>query len=224
MDLVIKFTGPLHSWLQQFTNHYLTCCHLPTGHTTGTSLTSKWTPPLLCCTPLYSLNPALPKSKSHCNWRSVTQWVLVSRPDIYYCLTVMVLFLWGASLTGGQVCLLYMLLGLSRAVFLGSKSFGTHDHILLSQIWDFPFRRLLWLTGSWCRYSTPPQNRCWSSTLFCTIYNSSAQTPHKTLSSVAQNECLLVHYLALDVLYSWALVARMCLPSLCPVMGICITV
>jgi hypothetical protein len=40
-------------------------------------------------------------------------------------------------------------------VFLGSESLGTRDHILLSQIWNFPFRRLRW------RYSTPPpeQNR-----------------------------------------------------------------
>jgi hypothetical protein len=45
------------------------------------------------------------------------------------------------SLTRGQVCLLHMLLALSSAVFLGSQSLGTHDHILLSQISDFPFRR-----------------------------------------------------------------------------------
>jgi hypothetical protein len=46
------------------------------------------------------------------------------------------------SLTRGQVCLLYMLLSLASAV-----SLGTRDYILLSQIWDFPFRRLLWLAG-----------------------------------------------------------------------------
>jgi hypothetical protein len=49
-----------------------------------------------------------------------------------------------------------MLLSLASAVFLGSESFGTRDHILLSQIWDFPFRRPLWLAGSRWRYSTPP--------------------------------------------------------------------
>jgi hypothetical protein len=38
------------------------------------------------------------------------------------------------SLTRGQVCLLYILLGLPKAVFLGSKSLGDRDHILLSQI------------------------------------------------------------------------------------------
>jgi hypothetical protein len=47
------------------------------------------------------------------------------------------------SLTRGRVCLLYMLLALASADFLGSESLGTRDHILLSQIWDFPFRRLL---------------------------------------------------------------------------------
>jgi hypothetical protein len=36
------------------------------------------------------------KSKSHCDWRSVNQWVLVSSPDIYYFLTVAVLICGGA--------------------------------------------------------------------------------------------------------------------------------
>jgi hypothetical protein len=36
-----------------------------------------------------------------------------------------------------------MLLALASVVFLGSESRGTRDNILLSQIWDFPFRRLL---------------------------------------------------------------------------------
>jgi hypothetical protein len=38
------------------------------------------------------------KSKLHCHWRSVNSW-----PDIYYCLTVTVLFLWGA-LSDGRTC------------------------------------------------------------------------------------------------------------------------
>jgi hypothetical protein len=45
------------------------------------------------------------------------------------------------SLTRGRVCLLYMLLLLDSAVFLGSECLGTRDHIWLSQICDFPFRR-----------------------------------------------------------------------------------
>jgi hypothetical protein len=60
------------------------------------------------------------------------------------------------SLTRGRICRLQLLLVLASAVFLGSESLGTRDHILLSQIWDFPFRRLLLLAGSRWRYSTPP--------------------------------------------------------------------
>jgi hypothetical protein len=43
------------------------------------------------------------------------------------------------SLMIGRVCLLYMLLALVSAVFLGSESLGTRDHMLQSQIRDFPF-------------------------------------------------------------------------------------
>jgi hypothetical protein len=67
-------------------------------------------------------------------------------------------FCWALSLTRGQVCLLYILLALASIVFLGSESFLTRDHILLSQILDFPFRRLLRLAGSRWRYSNPPPN------------------------------------------------------------------
>jgi hypothetical protein len=54
------------------------------------------------------------------------------------------------SLTRGRVYLLYMVQALASSVFLGSESLGTRDHILLSQIWDFPFRRLLRLAGTDC--------------------------------------------------------------------------
>jgi hypothetical protein len=46
--------------------------------------------------------------------------------------------------------------GLASAVILGSESRGTRDHILLRQIRDFPFRRLLRLAGLQWKYSTPP--------------------------------------------------------------------
>jgi hypothetical protein len=59
------------------------------------------------------------------------------------------------SLTRGRVGRLQLLLALASAVILGSEPLGTRDHILLSQIWDFPFRRLLRLAGSRWRYSTP---------------------------------------------------------------------
>jgi hypothetical protein len=51
------------------------------------------------------------------------------------------------SLTRGRVCNLQLLLALASAVILGSVSGGTRDHILVSQIRDFPFRRLLRLAG-----------------------------------------------------------------------------
>jgi hypothetical protein len=85
-----------------------------------------------------------------------------SWPDIYYCLAFTVLFLWGA-LSGERTGLPFVLLyaaGPFQAVFHVSESLGTRDHILLSQIWDFPFRRLLRLAGSRWRYSTPPPHGC----------------------------------------------------------------
>jgi hypothetical protein len=60
------------------------------------------------------------------------------------------------SLTRGWVCRLQLLLALTRTAILRSESRGTRDHILLSQIPDFPFNRLLRLAGLRWRYSTPP--------------------------------------------------------------------
>jgi hypothetical protein len=54
------------------------------------------------------------------------------------------------TLTRGRVCLLYTLLAFASVVFFGSESLWTRDHILLSQIWGFPFRRLLWLAAFYC--------------------------------------------------------------------------
>jgi hypothetical protein len=42
-------------------------------------------------------------------------------------------------LTRGRVCRLQLLLGLASEVILESETLGTRDHILLSQIRDFPF-------------------------------------------------------------------------------------
>jgi hypothetical protein len=67
------------------------------------------------------------------------------------------LLIWGPSLTRGRVCRLQLLLlALASAVILGPETRGTRDHILLSQIRDFHFRRLLRLAGLQWRYSTPP--------------------------------------------------------------------
>jgi hypothetical protein len=76
--------------------------------------------------------------------------------EVFTVLQLRSCFCGAPSLTRWRVCLLYMLLVLASAVFLGSESHGTRDHILLSQIWDFPFRHLLRLAGLRWRYSTPP--------------------------------------------------------------------
>jgi hypothetical protein len=60
------------------------------------------------------------------------------------------------SLTRGRVYRLQLLLALASAVILEFQSLGTRDHILVSQIWDFPFCRLLRLVRLRWRYSTPP--------------------------------------------------------------------
>jgi hypothetical protein len=56
----------------------------------------------------------------------------------------------------GRVYRLQLLLALASAVIFGSESRRTRDHILLSQVRDFPLRRLLRLAGSRWKYSTPP--------------------------------------------------------------------
>jgi hypothetical protein len=65
-------------------------------------------------------------------------------------------FCWCGALspTRGRVCCLQLLLALASAVILGSESRGTRNHILLPQIRDFHFRRLLRLAGLRWRYLT----------------------------------------------------------------------
>jgi hypothetical protein len=60
------------------------------------------------------------------------------------------------SLTKGRVCHVQLLLPLASAVILVSESRGTRDHIFLSQIRDFPLRRLLRIAGLRWSYLTPP--------------------------------------------------------------------
>jgi hypothetical protein len=78
------------------------------------------------------------------------------RSDFYYCQTIAGLLVWGV-LSDERT-------GLSFALTAGprqrSQSWvqvpSDSDHTLVSQIRDFPFRRLLRLAGSRWRYSTPP--------------------------------------------------------------------
>jgi hypothetical protein len=73
------------------------------------------------------------------------------------------------SLTRGRVCRLQWLLVLASAVIFGSESHRTRGHILLSQIRDFPFRRLVRLAGSRWRYSVSPWGRFWSNRVEITV-------------------------------------------------------
>jgi hypothetical protein len=84
------------------------------------------------------------KSKSHCDWRSVSKsWCRApsgAHDQIFINVWQLLYYFCGASsLTRGRVCPMYMLLSLASAVFLRSESLRTRDHILLSQIWDFLF-------------------------------------------------------------------------------------
>jgi hypothetical protein len=87
--------------------------------------------------------------------------------------------LYGAlSLTRGRVCRLLLLLALASAVIFGSEFCGTRDHILLSQIRDFLFRRLLRLAGLRWKYSIQPPHGDsinWLCPLF--IASHQAETP-----------------------------------------------
>jgi hypothetical protein len=125
------------------------------------------------------------------------------------------------SLTRGRVCLLYILLALVRILFLGAESLWTRDHILLSQIRDFPFRRLLRLAGSLVGNVRPRlhTNHFFFFVAFSlSLYNPSARTPRKT-------PCLLCHCLAMDILLlSRARLLRECLPGRCLTMGINVTI
>jgi hypothetical protein len=114
------------------------------------------------------------------------------RPDLYYCLTVAGLLIWG-SLTRGRACQLWLQLALASAVIFGSESRGTRNHILLSQILDFPFRLLLRLAGSRWRYSTPPP-LCFRVHLYAFATDRVENTASNSSSIVAclRNCCLAV--------------------------------
>jgi hypothetical protein len=78
------------------------------------------------------------------DWRfTANQFVLATRP-LRLTISIFQLNTCGyspyvtSSLTREWVCSLQLLLGLGSAVILRSVSRGTHDHILLSQIRDFP--------------------------------------------------------------------------------------
>jgi hypothetical protein len=100
-------------------------------------------------------------------------------------------------LTRGRICRLQLLRALASAVIIGSESRRTRGHILLSQIRDFPFRRLLRLAGSRWRYSVIPSGK-----LFC--YNISAKRVEVT-SFNSTVIAVFSHYCALNGSLPWIL-------------------
>jgi hypothetical protein len=116
------------------------------------------------------------------SWNKAPIWGL--RPDFYYCQTVAGLLMWGA-------------LSDERT---GLSSRGTRDHILLSQIRDFPFRGLLRLAGLRWRYSTPPPHgsvECFTE-MYILIYSiQSLITPLNTSWKYEQFSC------GINTLWCW---------------------
>jgi hypothetical protein len=121
-----------------------------------------------------------------------------------------------------------MLLDLASAVFLGSESLGTRDHILLSQTRDFSFRRLLRLAGSRWGYSTPPPHGHEETSLltllnWILLYNHFARTKQKTQTLYCW-ECVFTAPLCSNGSYPIVacvfVAAWMCLPSTCLTMDV----
>jgi hypothetical protein len=79
-----------------------------------------------------------------------------------------------------------MPLELASAVIFG-ESRGTRDHILLSQIRDFNFCRLLRLAGLRWRYSTPPPHRGLNPLATNFRFIASGRTPWKTRATCYQD-------------------------------------
>jgi hypothetical protein len=78
------------------------------------------------------------------------------RPDSYYCQTLAGLLTWSALSDERTGLSFTNAAGPRQRIIFGSESRGTRDHILLSQIRDFPFRRLLRLSRLRWRYSIRP--------------------------------------------------------------------
>jgi hypothetical protein len=118
------------------------------------------------------------------------------------------------SLTRGRVCRLQFLLALASAVIFGSESRRTRGNILLSQIRDFPFRRLLRLAGSRWRYSTPPPHgSLWTLTpvVLLIIYGHGSRRKHSSLlysNRFCGNMFVWEKRCSVTVAYNWLL--RIC--------------
>jgi hypothetical protein len=83
------------------------------------------------------------------SWNKAPIWGL--QPYFYYCQTVVSLLMLGALSDERMGLSFTIAAGPCQCIILGSDSCGTHNHILLSQIRDFPFCHLIWL--AWLRMS-----------------------------------------------------------------------
>jgi hypothetical protein len=92
------------------------------------------------------------------------------RPGIYYCQTVAGLLMWGAISDERTGLSFTIAPGPCQRIHFRVRVLWILDHILLSQIRDFPFRRLLQLTGLRWRYSTPPPHGSQNSLSFVFMY------------------------------------------------------
>jgi hypothetical protein len=138
------------------------------------------------------------------------------------------------SLTRGRICRFQLLLALASAVIFWSESHRIHGHILLSQIRDFPFRRLLRLAGSRWRYSTPSPHGDSALLNWILLYNHFARITQKTqplhcwegvctalLHSYGITRLLLAYSLPLECVYRAVAYQRTCiLTSLLPLSGV----
>jgi hypothetical protein len=118
------------------------------------------------------------------------------------------------SLTRWRVCLLYTLLALGSAVLLGSQSLCSRDHILLSHVWDFPFRRLLRRAGWQWRYSIPPPYGCLlnSSQMNTSLYSLCTDHAENTDSlSLGKRVCSFVAIVACVFIAKGVFLASRCL-------------
>jgi hypothetical protein len=98
------------------------------------------------------------------SWNKAPTWGL--RTYFYYFQTVACLLMWGALSDERTGMSFTIAAGSRQRSHSRSESRDTRDHILLSQIRVFPFRRLLLPAGLRWRYSIPPPLRRLSLKLF----------------------------------------------------------
>jgi hypothetical protein len=113
------------------------------------------------------------------SWNKAPIWGL--RPDLHflcdsYGLVLVCRPLWRE--VGSVFCMCCW--PLPAQSFSGPSPLGLETYILLSQIWDFPFRRLLRFAGSRWRYSTPPPHGSTPQLVWGPRYISSGRTQEKT--------------------------------------------